>query len=52
MYKVLLIDEYNGNEYKKFECEDRFTCEVYVYQHLYDTPNMTHFEIYEDTEEN
>lgn len=48
MFKVLLIDEVNGNCYKRFECEDLFTCEVFVDHKKYDAPKDCHYEIASD----
>lgn len=48
MFKVLLVDEVNGNCYKRFECEDLFTCEVFVDHKKYDVPKDCHYEIVSD----
>ncbi len=48
MFKVLLIDEVNGNCYKRFECGDLFTCEVFVDHKKYDAPKDCHYEIASD----
>ncbi len=48
MFKVLLIDEVNGNCYKRFECEDLFICEVFVDHKKYDAPKDCHYEIVSD----
>lgn len=48
MFKVLLIDEVNGNCYKRFECEDLFTCEVFVDHKKYDVSKDCHYEIVSD----
>lgn len=45
MFKVLLVDEVNGNCYKRFECEDLFACEVFVDHKKYDAPKDCHYEI-------
>lgn len=44
MFKVLLVDEVNGNCYKRFECEDLFACEVFVDHKKYDAPKDCHYE--------
>lgn len=48
MFKVLLVDEVNGNCYKRFECEDLFACEVFVDHKKYDVPKDCHYEIASD----
>ena len=48
MFKVLLVDEVNGNCYKRFECEDLFACEVFVDHKKYDAPKDCHYEIASD----
>lgn len=48
MFKVLLVDEVNGNCYKRFECEDLFACEVFVDHKKYDVPKDCHYEIVSD----
>lgn len=48
MFKVLLVDEVNGNCYKRFECEDLFACEVFVDHKKYDAPEDCHYEIASD----
>lgn len=48
MFKVLLVDEVNGNCYKRFECEDLLACEVFVDHKKYDAPKDCHYEIASD----
>ena len=48
MFKVLLVDEVNGNCYKRVECEDLFACEVFVDHKKYDAPKDCHYEIASD----
>ena len=45
MFRVLLVDEVNGNQYNRFESEDLFTCEVIADQRKYDAPKGCHYEI-------
>ena len=36
MFRVYEVFYSDGKKFLRFECEDRFTCEVYVEHHKYD----------------
>ena len=47
MFVVYLVDEFNGNTYKRYESTDRFDCEVWVDHHKYNAPRDCHYIIEE-----
>ena len=51
MFRVILVDEVNGNQYSRFESDDLFTCEVELDHRKYDAPKGCHYEIMSDKSE-
>lgn len=50
MFAVILVDEYNGNEFIRSAHKSEFDCEVEVDHRKYNTPSGCHYEVREVSE--